>query len=263
MNLEEKYKEYTNKRLIEVIVKADDYQPQAVELAEKILNTRDISIEEKNELIKAVESEKISAEKLEKKQLEVEKKRIQALKNIFNKINPFDKTEPISFKLVNIILIVFGYVFLEQFYYSFTFLIILLDPPISFDIVFFTTLFEVFFLPLTIYLYFKRKKVGWMMLVAWICTFTVSYTILIAVNLSMPEIPETEDAFLDFFELLIYKPNYSRLFLILAFYLVGLIVLLRKGVRQVFSVSKLNMFLAIVIGVIVSVSMHLAIPYLV
>ena len=100
------------------------------------------------------------------------------------------------------------------------------------------------------------------MLVAWICTFTVSYTILIAVNLSMPEIPETEDAF-DFFELLIYKPNYSRLFLILAFYLVGLIVLLRKGVRQVFSVSKLNMFLAIVIGVIVSVSMHLAIPYLV
>src|SRR5690554_1260889 len=86
MNLEEKYKEYTNKRLIEVIVKADDYQPQAVELAEKILNTRDISIEEKNKLIKAVESEKISAEKLEKKQLEVEKKRIQALKNIFNKI---------------------------------------------------------------------------------------------------------------------------------------------------------------------------------
>src|SRR5690554_8095620 len=178
MNLEEKYKEYTNKRLIEVIVKADDYQPQAVELAEKILNTRDISIEEKNELIKAVESEKISAEKLEKKQLEVEKKRIQALKNIFNKINPFDKTEPISFKLVNIILIVFGYVFLEQFYYSFTFLIILLDPPISFDIVFFTTLFEVFFLPLIIIFFLKEKKVGGILLLQGLCIFRVFFLFL-------------------------------------------------------------------------------------
>ena len=261
MNFEEKYKKYTNKRLIEVIIKADDYQPQAVEVAKKILSDRDISIEEKNKLFKAVETEKDSEEKLEKKQLDVEKKRIQTLKNILNKINPFDKSEPIPFKLVNIILLVFGYVFLEQFYYSFTFLIILLESPISFDITFFITLFEVFYLPLTIYLYFKRKKIGWMMLVTWIFTFTMSFTILIIINLSIPEVSEMEDSFFELFDFLVYRPNYSRLFLFLSFYLAALIVLLQKGVRQIFSVSKLNMLLAIVFGVIVSVSIYLAIPY--
>ena len=259
MNLEEKYKEYTNKQLIEVIIKADDYQPQAVEVAKKILYQRDISNQEKDELIQTIESEKHSEEKLKVKQLEVEKKRIQTLKKTFNKINPFDKTEPISFKLINIILLVFGYVFLEQFYYSFTFLIFILEQPISFDITFLTTLFEVFYLPLTIYFYFKRKKIGWMMLVAWICTFTVSYATLITVNLSIPETPEMEEPI---FELLVYKPNYSRLFLILAFYLAGLIILLRKGVRQVFLVSKLNMFLAIVLGLMFYISIYIAIPYI-
>lgn len=263
MNLEEKYKKYTNKRLIEVIIKADDYQPQAVDVAKKILSDRDISIEEKNKLFQAVEIEKDSEEKLEKKHLEVEKKRIQTLKNILNKINPFDKSEPISFKLVNIILIVFGFIFLEQFYYSFTFLMFLLEPPVSFDIVLFTIIFEVFYLPLTIYLFFKRKIIGWIMLVTWIFTFTMSFITLIIVNLSIPEVPEMEDSFFELFDFLVYKPNYSRLFLFLSFYLTTLIVLLRKGVRQIFSVSKSNMFLAIVLGLIVSVSMYLAIPYFV
>ena len=76
MNLEEKYKEYTNKQLIEVIIKADDYQPQAVEVAKKILYDRDISNKEKDELFQTVETEKDSEEKLEEKQLEIEKKRI-------------------------------------------------------------------------------------------------------------------------------------------------------------------------------------------
>ena len=92
MNLEEKYKEYTNKQLIEVIIKADDYQPQAVEVAKKILYQRDISNQEKDELIQTIESEKHSEEKLKVKQFEIEKKRIQTLKKTFNKINPFDKT---------------------------------------------------------------------------------------------------------------------------------------------------------------------------
>lgn len=242
MSLEEKYKDYTNKRLVEIVIKSEDYQPEAVETAKIILSNRDISNSVLKEVREAIEAEEQTQKLQEKRQLEIEKKAFNFFKNLINKINPFDKTEPTSVKIVNIALLVFGYLLLEQFYYSFRFLIMVLKPPIHFDIALFPIIFEVIYLPLTLYFFFKRKKIGWIMLVAWISYNAVSYIAIIIYTLNLS--PADVEPFIweD------YKPNYLHLVLYLLFYLGSVVVLSFKKIRALFSISKFNMTLSISTG---------------
>jgi hypothetical protein len=244
MSLEEKYKEYTNKQLIEVVIKADDYQPAAVEMAKLILQQRDISNEEREQVKKAIEIEETTQEIKEQRKSESEDRIISFIKKLFNKINPLDKSEPATNKIINLTGLVFGYLLLEQLYYSLDYLAFLLEHESLLDFYSIVTLFEVIYLPLTIYFFFKRKKNGWIMLVAWISYFIVSYIAIIIYNLNSPVIDDP------LFELISYQPNYTRLLLILAFFLGSLSVLLRRDIKKVFSISNLTMYLSILIGVL-------------
>ena len=234
MSLEEKYKDYTNKRLIEIVIKSEDYQPEAVETAKIILSNRDVSSSEHKEVREAIEAEEQRQKSQEKKQLETEKKVFNFFKNLSNKINPFDKTEPTSIKILNLALLVYGYLLLEQFYYSFSFLI---RSLVNFDLILLLIIFEVIYILLTIYFFFKRKKIGWMMLVAWISYTAVSYiaTIIYTLNLS--------PAVIESFNRDDYKPNYLRLVFNLLFYIGSIVVLTLKNIRTLFSISKVNIIL--------------------
>src|SRR5690554_323782 len=243
MSLEEKYKEYTNKQLIKVIVKADDYQPEAVQIAKTIVSEREITPEERDEINETIEIEKKAQKEKEKKKRELEEKVSNRIKSIFNEINPLNKTEPNGQKIVKLVFWVFGILYLFQLYYDFPLLISLFtDPPKRFEweIIFF--LIGVAYLPASLYHFYRLKRIGWILM----CLYMIhSFLFSLGTFISLWMLSNSDDS------VMFYnapQPNFTYLILNSFFYIGTIYLLLKKQVTVIFSIDFKSQIYTLVLG---------------
>ena len=157
MDFIRQFETYSTIQLLRIIDSPNDYQPNAVEAAKKIISSRQLSGEE-FEIAKGV----LDAEKREKEQKDKLK---NIYKSFFDAVNPTHHGTFIPQNTIRLISIVLGGLFLFQLYRELELMYAIFFVE-STDWDFFML---VYFLPLiffatVIVLFYKRKKAGWFLL---------------------------------------------------------------------------------------------------
>ena len=155
----EKYLNSTNTELLMIIEQADDYQPKAVDTAKKILETRIVTDAERLFVINELNSVK---EREIKKKEKVDKIISQATELIEPFMNPKEKFDYGKWFYILCICLASEYIFIS--YSSIKYFIGFWScDSCEFGINEFLQLINLIYIPLFIYLLFKRNKWGWIL----------------------------------------------------------------------------------------------------
>lgn len=241
MNIEEKYKNYSNKQLIEIIANAVDYQVEAVNAAKIVLSERNVSKEEKEQVLESIELE--NKVKEEKEFEKVDKLR-KLTSSIFNKLNPLNQEEFTSSQLVKIVVWIFSIIYLVKMYFDFPlFVSLFTDPPSKFELEVLFFLIGVFYLPLALLYFNKYKVIGWSLM-----TIYTSFSLIGNVGSILFSWLLGSGSFsvIDFN----LSINYLMLIIFTLLYLGTLIILLKPSVIKQFTINKRTKIYSIFIGVV-------------
>jgi hypothetical protein len=233
----EKYTTYSNTDLLKIIDSPDDYQPLAVETAKTIFASRQLSdkdIEIATAELDALKQEK-EAKDQKKKDLETKMKNVAA--SVLSTVNPIQAETPNSDKIIKIVSIVFGGLFLFQLYkelgmISFMFT----DSEAKWDFSMVLYFLPLLIVPTATILFFKRKKIGWTLLAIFLSYSAVSSIGLIIMTLnSEPSIfPALDNLF----------PQTSPItYIMTLLFLAGTLwTICKKEIREIYSVDKKYMY---------------------
>jgi len=237
----ENFNKYSHSELLKIIESPNDYQPLAVETAQTILASRQLNAQD-IEIVK----EELAAIRQEKKLKDQKKKDFEnSLKNIgasvLSFVDPIQTEIPNSVKLIKIISIVFGGIFLFQLYKEFGMIRFISTDEAKWDfsmVMYFLPLFTV---PTATVLFFKRKKIGWALLSIFL-TYSAASSIgllILTINLQPSEMPTLDNIF----------PQTSPMKHILALLFFGgtLYTICKKEIREIYTIDKHYMYTTIAI----------------
>jgi hypothetical protein len=156
------YKDYSNIELLKIIKSPLHYQPEAIEVATKILNNRHVTNEEEQIVEQYFDDiDKTAKAKREKIEL-LKDKATDFLEPV---LHPSEKVEPK--KWINIFLLVVAVQYAFFLFNSVQYAIFFIKCDYcSIDITFFGQLFTLFYVPLIFFLLYKRRRWGWILLFA-------------------------------------------------------------------------------------------------
>jgi len=254
MDFKEYYKTISNTELLSILDNTSDYQPSAIEAAKKEFSNRNLSeaeIQDARHPLLAIQEKK---EKDREKIKAVETK-IKAAGNTFiDTINPIQSGIPSTEKTIRLIVIIFGGIFIYQFIHDFrTHLAYLKDIPR------FPTESIIYFLPqvllpIAIFIFWKRKTIGWTLLTIFLTFSAVSAAMLIFQSLNWRSSGNTGGY--TGLDNLFPRPDPAPYFIQLLFLIGTLYVLCKTNIREVYSVDKQKMAATIgLTGLVTLVSM--------
>ncbi len=243
----EKYTTYSNTDLLKIIDSPDDYQPLAVETAKTIFASRQLS--DKDIEIATAELDALKQKKEEKDQkkkaLENKVKNIAA--SVLSTVNPIQAETPNSDKIIKIVSIVFGGLFLFQLYQEYEMISFMFtDSGAKWD-------FSVvlYFLPLLIFptatiLFFKRKKIGWSLIASFLSYSAVGYIglFIFTVNSEPSNFPVLDN---------IFPQTSPSTHIVNSLFFAGILwAICKEEIREIYTVDKKYMFRTI--GVIATIT---------
>lgn len=246
----ERYKEYSNLVLLKIIDNPEGYQPSAVVAAQEVLDSRQLSNEEmetaKTEL--AAFNRQKETQDQKKKELENKVKDIGA--SVFSAVNPIQTDRPSTDRLIKIVCIVFGAIFLIQLYKDWPLISFMFtDGDAKWDlsmVLYFSTLIIV---PVATFLFLKRKKLGWT-LFAILLTYSTISTLGIFIM-----ILKLQPSGIGALDKLFPPMSPMTHFVVFVFFAAMLLTICKKEIRDAYAVGKKHMFL--IIGIIGVISMLL------
>ncbi|MFC2138962.1 hypothetical protein ACFLTE_12390 [Bacteroidota bacterium] len=224
---EEKYSGYSNRQLIEIIDNKDDYQPLAVNAAETILNSRNLSDKELNGIRNDIEVEM-------KKEMEKKEKRFEALDKL---LKIFSVYQPSKNKRVDQIIkltavVIIGHI-LYRFISDINLYIYSFKSLSNGDTTIFYLLIPIIIYIITLYLLVKGKKIGWIIFLIWISLTVLSSLTSIIQSFKYGTTQDSIDNILP-------TNNLEYFISVFVIYTVALIYYLSKPVRMHFNPKKEN-----------------------
>ena len=245
----ERYKTLSNADLLKVTDNPSDYQPMAIEAAESALNQRQLT---------AAELEKAKAEnqvKKQEKQEQTDKKiafenKIKDIgSSIADVINPIQRTPPSANRVIAILSIVFGVLFLYQVYNQFGFIKYMLtykDAKWGFEMILY--FLPLILLPLATFLFWRRKKTGWILFSIF---FTFSALGAVVAFISALKLNRTVYGINN-----ILPPVSPVPILMNILFFGGCLWLIYKNdIREIYAVDKRAIIISTVIGIVLAVLM--------
>ena len=179
----ELYKKLTNTRLLEIINKPGEYEEAAVAAAQEEIDRRSLSeneISEINNEIEAIRNQKL---KEEQETEEAKNKLIAAGTTVIKDYGPVRRSSLTPDRLINLICIVFGGLYLYSTIGEFSLIGYLFTANIKWDFSVFMILAQLIVLPVAILLFWLGRKWGWLLLSAYM-TYSL-FTVLCAFIISM------------------------------------------------------------------------------
>ena len=246
MNYTEKFNEYTNVELLRIIDNPYDFQPDAVETASTLLANRQLSEEEieiaKDE-IEASKKETFTKEK-KKKQFEDSIKNIS--QTIIENVNPIQNKPLTGDKTINIISIIFGGLFLIQLYKEFSMISFMFsNNSAEWDLSMVFYFLPLIVLPTAIFLFYKRKKIGWLIL-----TIFTTYSTISAIGLFYMTMKMRQSDF-HLFENIFTETSPVIQFFRFLFFVGTTWAISKENVRSNFAINKLTMILTVSITTLI------------
>lgn len=167
-SFKERYKSYSNTRLVEIIANGEDYQEEALKSAKEELQKRKLSDAEEEQIyaelaaIDADEKRALEQRKAREKQLQL------TIKNFFNPINPLLAELSKLERNIRLITLVFGGIAVYQLIVDFDSLVYVFTSSHDWDFTVLLFLIPYIGLPIAVYLFWKRKKIGWIFMLIYI-----------------------------------------------------------------------------------------------
>ncbi|MFT3702731.1 MAG: hypothetical protein QM802_10190 [Agriterribacter sp.] len=248
------YKSISDIELLNILDHPNDYQPLAVKAAEEELLDRklsDIRINDVRELLIANQQQN---EKQKEKVKALEHKIKSTRDTFIDTINPIQSNMPSDEKTIRIIVLVFGGLFLYQFIKDFRTHLMYAKDLLSFPLMSISYLLPQILLPIAILTFWKRRKIGWFLLMVFL-TFSAVGTVWALVESFNWKSYDSGN--LDRF---FPKPSYSAYIIQILFFAGTIIILCKSTLREIFLVDKKEMSLTIGITGLATVFLMLAIP---
>ena len=248
LEFEERYKKITNSELLEILSNPKNYKPLAIETAKKELLYRNLS------------SEDLSSAKLENKYKQLDKKKLneqkklkvdklnQTIYSFFDVINPLENGIETSEKIIRLFSLVFGGISIYKIYNEFGLLLFFFtEPDLNIDLGVIVYFLPIIILPIAVILFSKRKKTGWILLVAFLTYSTIIPAVLFFLDLGhkSSQGPALDSVF----------PVMSNIDYLIALLLFGSVLwtLNKKNIRKVFQVTKKTMIQTVAITTTITV----------
>ena len=226
------YKTISNTELLNILENQSDYQPSAVEAAKKEFLERQLSDAEIKEAKEPLIAKQIEKEKQKEKVKAIEDKVRETGHTILETLNPIQPDIPSTEKIIRLIVIIFGGIFLYQFIKDFrTHLAYIKDiPRFPFESILY--LLPLILLPVATFTFWKRMTIGWTLLIAFL-TYSVSNA-LVALFYSLTWRSSGSFGLDNLFP----RPSPITYILQLGFLIAAIVVLCKANIRQVFSIKE-------------------------
>jgi len=251
-NFSEYYKTISDTELLTILENSIDYQPLAIEAAKKEFADRQLSETQIQEARQRLVAKQAQKEKEREKVKAVETKIKTVGHTFIETINPIQSGIPSTEKAIRLIVIVFGGIFLYQFFSDFqTHLAYLKDLP-RFPFESSLYLFPLILLPIATYTFWRRKTFGWTLLTIFITFSAVGIMWLLFQTLTWK--PSGFGGLDNLFP----RPSPTSYIIQFLFLVSSLYVLCKANIREVFSVSQERMGATIGITGVVTFFLMLA-----
>lgn len=243
----ELYQRLSNSELLTIIAESEKYSPIAVETAQKEIENRQLSDVELDQAKSKIAQKKTAKLHEIEKRREHEKKIKKNVSTIFDTLNPIQNGIQTPEKIIRLSVLIFGglamYRLLDQFE---MFQFLLANSEAEWDLSMVEYFIPVILLPIAVVLFWRRRKIGWILLSIFLMYSALNAIILFFMNLgTQPSgIPALEEIF----------PTVSPAvyFMTLLFFGGFLYLICKQGVRNIFKVPKQTMHLTIALTVIVN-----------
>ena len=167
----EKYKTLENYELLEILNNREQYQPIAIEAAQQELTSRNLQAEEMI-IAEQVVSERLAIEQKKKERSDLFKQKInKSVNKVYGELNPILDEAPGIEKLIRVIAIVYGVIFVYRFFGQLRFLSAIVSGKIEVDYGYSFYLFPLLILIPTVIYFWKKTLLGWVLLCGYCCFF--------------------------------------------------------------------------------------------
>lgn len=252
MDFAKTFKDYSNTDLLKIIHSPNEYQPKAVETAKTIFASRQLS-EEEIEIARAefaIQQKDKEAKDQKKNNIENKVKNIGT--SLLNNVNPIQTKTATAEKLIKIISIVFCGLFIFQLYKEFgmiNFMFTNSGAMWDFSMVLYFLPFLV--IPIATFLFFKRKKIGWTLLVIYSTYSAISSFGLFIMTINMEHSSVPLDS--------IFPPTSPITHILtLAFWSGILWTISKLNIREIYTVDRKYMVMTIgIIGTLTALGMFM------
>lgn len=234
-------------RWILIIAESDRYDPIAVETAKNEIESRELSQQDLDQAQSQINDQK------EIKKLEIEKRKRQEDKlkqsaaTFFETINPIQSGIQTPEKIIRLTTLIFAGKWIYGIFNEFRLHLLMLTVDLeNWDLSMVEYFFPLILLPLATILFWKRKKIGWGLMVVFL-TYSATTTIgLFFMNLSRPSGLGTLGT------VVLGRAPSAPYILALLFFGTTLWLICKESVRHMYKISLSTMFLAIRLTMAVS-----------
>ncbi len=226
---QEKYKSLDNYKLLKIIEEAANYRPKAVEAANLELSKRKISNEEIQAVKKEILSNKVKIANRKHQFKKIENKVKGVGKEVIETISPIQKEPQTINRKINWIVIMYGFLAVHQVFTEFEMMKFMLTNSLSeWDLSTVLYIFPIVLLPIGVLLFGLRKKIGWILMCAYLTYNLVNTIWMFLLTFNLPQ---------------------SSITLVLIIAILGTIlwVMNREDIKNVFSIDNTTAMATIVI----------------
>jgi len=228
----EYYKTLTSADLLEILANRKDYQDSAIEAAQQEIDERNLSGNELEEAKQILHDKNAQKEKQIQKVKAVENKIKNAGNTFIDTINPIQPQTPATDKIIKVIALVYGGIFLFTIINESRFIAANFKQLPRYPILSLSYLAPLFLIPIAVFLFFKRKTAGWIVLTVFV-SYTTTGVLWIFIH-SLTRYSERSTRIDSLFP----APSPMTYFVQLAFLIGTLYMLCKKDIRDIFKINK-------------------------
>lgn len=245
-NFSKYYKTISNSELLHILENPDDYQPLAVEAARQEFADRQLSDTEINEARESLIAKQSEKEKQAQRVKIIENKVKNTGHTLIDTLNPIQAGPPSTDKVIRLIVVVFGGLFLYMLIRDYDALKAYAKDITSSPLVSSVALYPYIILPVAVLTFWKRKPLGWTLLALFLTFSSVVmlWTIFHILSWKPYDAAGLENLF--------PRPSLTAYVIPLFFFAGMLYVICRQNVREVYSINKNKMQSTIAITAIIS-----------
>jgi hypothetical protein len=245
-NFSEYYKTISDTELLNILDNPGDYQPLAVEAAEKEFAGRQLSDTAINEARQPLVTRQTQREKEKEKAKAVETKIKAAGHTFIDTINPIQTGIPSTEKTIRLIVIVFAGIFLFSLFKNFELYRAYFSDISRFPLESILFLLPQLLFAVAVFTFWKRKSIGWTLMTVFL-TFSIVvalWSLLQSFTWKPSGHPGLDNLF--------PRPSPIPSIIQLIFLIAALYVLCKQNIREVFAIDKKRIAMTIVITTLVS-----------
>lgn len=242
----ERYKKMSNVELLEVLEQPGKYQPQALALAKTEFSARQLSAEEiadaKFILYRSKEAKTYHDEKMEA----VRSKVTSAGNELYETFSPIRPSIPTHEKLIRLVAIAFSLFYIFKIISGFSLLTAILKGESYGNFEYTGYIFPLLVEGFAIVLFWFRKRIGWILLVAF-CSYSLLSTVY-GIYLSISRLFQSPG----FFEF-IPAPSPVAYIVVGLYFTASILVLKRDDIREIYRIQKNDLPVSVAAGTLVGI----------